>query len=221
MKKISTVIKFIPNIITILSMCLGLLSIRYSFELSFKKAIYAIILAAMCDLFDGRIARLLKYESLFGKELDSLADLINFGISPAILIYSYKLSEYSKIGWAICQLFIICQALRLARFNTNNNQLDYFTGIPSPAGGILVLMPLIIKFAFNIELYFIIVLLYTIFISMLLISTIKTPSLKTIKLNKYALLIVLLCIFIVSIPWLTIFFIALSYLCIILVNNII
>ena len=113
-------------------------------------AIIAIIFAALIDGLDGRIARLIKGTSKVGKELDSLTDVISFGVAPAFIMYFWKLNELGRFGWLLCLVYVICVALRLARFNVNSSQEpswkdNFFEGVPSPAGGILVLTPLIIS----------------------------------------------------------------------------
>lgn len=216
-----TVVRFIPNVITVLALAAGLLSIRYSLEYKWHKAVLYILLAAMCDVFDGKVARMINSESDFGKELDSLADLVNFGVAPSILIYLNNLCVYSKIGWAACQMFIICQALRLARFNTMSiHYHKYFIGVPAPAGALLLILPIITEFCFKVRFHTVIVLINTILISLALISTLETPSLKEANMKNKSILIVLLCIIFISNMWLTIWFISIIYIIYIVVKNI-
>ena len=139
----------LPNALTIFGVCLGLSSIKFAIDLNYSMAVIAIGFAAILDTLDGRVARLIKGTSDFGKELDSLTDFVSFGIAPAFVIYFWVLNKLGKIGWLIVLLFSVCCVLRLARFNLTkfdyNEQwkINFFEGIPSPAGGILVLMPLI------------------------------------------------------------------------------
>ena len=139
----------LPNMLTLIGVCIGLTSIRFALDGRFEFAIIAIILAAVIDGLDGRIARLIKGTSEFGKELDSLTDFVSFGIAPVFILYFWELNNYGKLGWAISLVYSICCVLRLARFNltkVDNQQQwknNFFEGIPSPAGGLLILMPLI------------------------------------------------------------------------------
>ena len=140
----------LPNMLTLIGVCIGLTSIRFALDEKFEFAIIAIIFAALFDWLDGRIARLIKGTSEVGKELDSLADVISFGVAPAFIMYFWKLNELGRFGWLLCLVYVSCVALRLARFNVNSNQEpswrdNFFEGVPSPAGGILVLTPLIIS----------------------------------------------------------------------------
>ena len=140
----------LPNMLTLMGVCIGLSSIRFALDGRFEIAIIAIIFAALIDGLDGRIARLIKGTSKVGKELDSLTDVISFGVAPAFIMYFWKLNTLGRFGWLLCLVYVICVALRLARFNVNSNQEpswkdNFFEGVPSPAGGILVLTPLIIS----------------------------------------------------------------------------
>ena len=142
----------LPNIFTLVGVCIGLSSIKFAFDGKFEISILAIIVAAIIDGLDGRIARLIKGTSKVGKELDSLTDVISFGVAPAFIMYFWKLNELGRVGWLICLIYVICVALRLARFNVNSSvepswRDNFFEGIPSPAGGVLVLMPLIFSFS--------------------------------------------------------------------------
>ena len=138
----------LPNILTLGGVCLGISSIKFSIDGNFSLSVTLILLAAILDALDGRIARLIKGTSKVGKELDSLTDMISFGVAPAFIMYFWKLNTLGRFGWLICLIYVICVALRLARFNINSNQDpswkdNFFEGVPSPAGGILVLTPLI------------------------------------------------------------------------------
>ena len=178
----------LPNMLTLIGVCIGLTSIRFALDEKFEFAIIAIIFAALIDGLDGRIARLIKGTSKVGKELDSLTDMISFGVAPAFILYFWKLNTLGRFGWLLCLIYVICVALRLARFNVNSNQDpswrdNFFEGVPSPAGAILVLTPLIVSLSgFNIiELnYDVIVPIFFILTSFLLIS--KFPSYSFIKI---------------------------------------
>ena len=129
----------LPNMLTLIGVCIGLTSIRFALDEKFEFAIIAIIFAALFDWLDGRIARLIKGTSEVGKELDSLADVISFGVAPAFIMYFWKLNELGRFGWLLCLIYVSCVALRLARFNVNSNQEpswrdNFFEGVPSPAG---------------------------------------------------------------------------------------
>ena len=139
----------LPNILTLGGVCLGISSIKFSIDGNFSLAVIFILLAAILDALDGRIARMIKGTSEFGKELDSLTDFVSFGIAPVFILYFWQLNQYGKLGWAITLIYSVCCVLRLARFNLTklqDKQLwknNFFEGIPSPAGGLLILMPLI------------------------------------------------------------------------------
>ena len=182
----------LPNMLTLIGVCIGLTSIRFALDEKFEFAIIAIILAAVIDGLDGRIARLIKGTSKVGKELDSLTDMISFGVAPAFIMYFWKLNTLGRFGWLICLIYVICVALRLARFNINSNQDpswkdNFFEGVPSPAGGILVLTPLIISMTnFNyIKInYDIVVPVFFIITSFLLISKFPSYSFKKIVIQR-------------------------------------
>jgi CDP-diacylglycerol--serine O-phosphatidyltransferase len=182
----------LPNMLTLIGVCIGLTSIRFALDGKFEFAIIAIIFAALIDGLDGRIARLIKATSKVGKELDSLTDMISFGVAPAFIMYFWKLNTLGRFGWLVCLIYVICVALRLARFNINSNQEpswrdNFFEGVPSPAGGILVLTPLIISLTnFNfIQLnYDIIVPAFFITTSLLLISKFPSYSFKKIVIQR-------------------------------------
>ena len=182
----------LPNILTLVGVCIGLSSIKFALDARYEIAIIAIVFAAVIDGLDGRIARLIKGTSKVGKELDSLTDVISFGVAPAFIMYFWSLNNLGKFGWLLCLIYVVCVALRLARFNVSSNEEpswrdNFFEGIPSPAGGILVLMPLIyslsgyefIKISFEI-----LVPIFFVTISFLLISKFPTYSLKKIVVPR-------------------------------------
>ena len=189
----------LPNMLTLIGVCIGLTSIRFSFNAQFDLAIIAIIFAALFDWLDGRIARLIKGTSEVGKELDSLADVISFGVAPAFIMYFWTLSSLGKFGWLLCLIYVSCVALRLARFNVNSNQEpswkdNFFEGVPSPAGGILVLSPLILNLSnfdyIKID-YNVIVPIFFILTSLLLISKFPSYSFKKIVIQRKATIFLL------------------------------
>lgn len=140
--------RIFPNMITLLALCAGLTSIRYAFNEQWDRAVLAIVIAGMLDGLDGRIARLLRGTSEFGAELDSLADAISFGVAPALVLFLWSMHDAGGLGWAVCLLHAVCTVLRLARFNTMIGQdlpqwaHNYFTGVPSPGGAGIALMPM-------------------------------------------------------------------------------
>jgi len=189
----------LPNMLTLIGVCIGLTSIRFALDGRYEFAIIAIIIAAVIDGLDGRIARLIKGTSKVGKELDSLTDMISFGVAPAFIMYFWKLNELGRFGWLVCLIYVICVALRLARFNVNTGgepswRDNFFEGVPSPAGGILVLTPLIFSIS-SIELfkidYAIIVPIFFIVTSFLLISKFPTYSFKKIVIQRKATIFLL------------------------------
>ena len=178
----------LPNTLTLIGVCIGLSSIKFALDLKYELAIIAVVFAALIDGLDGRIARLIKGTSKVGKELDSLTDIISFGVAPAFIMYFWSLNNLGKFGWLLCLIYVVCVALRLARFNVSSNEEpswkdNFFIGVPSPAGGILVLMPLIYSLSefemFNINFELIVPIFFAI-TSFLLISKIPTYSLKKI-----------------------------------------
>ena len=192
----------LPNILTIAGVCLGISSIKFSLDLNFNMAVIFITLAAILDALDGRIARLIKGTSDFGKELDSLTDFVSFGIAPAFIIYFWELNKYGKIGWAITLIYSVCCVLRLARFNLTKFKPEeswkqnYFEGVPSPIGALLILSPLVLEltnFSFiTNKNYF--VPIFTIIIAVLLISKVPTYSFKNIKIKPALTVFILLAI---------------------------
>jgi len=189
----------LPNMLTLIGVCIGLTSIRFALDGKFEFAIIAIIFAALIDGLDGRIARLIKGTSKVGKELDSLTDMISFGVAPAFIMYFWKLNTLGRFGWLVCLIYVICVALRLARFNVNSNQEsswrdNFFEGVPSPAGGILVLTPLIVSvtsFDYITLNYDIIVPAFFIVTSLLLISKFPSYSFKKIVIQRKATIFLL------------------------------
>ena len=184
----------LPNAITLIGVCIGLTSIKFAIDGKFAIAVVAILFAGLMDALDGRIARLIKGTSKMGKELDSLGDVISFGVAPALIMYFWNLQYLEKLGWFVCLIYVVCVALRLARFNINSEEEsswkdNFFEGMPSPAGGIIVLLPLVLSFSgleeflFKIN-YDLLVPSFFIIVSILLISTIPTYSFKKIVIPR-------------------------------------
>ena len=192
----------LPNILTIGGVCLGISSIKFSIEGNYNIAVTLILFAAILDALDGRIARLIKGTSDFGKELDSLTDFVSFGIAPVFLLYFWELNQYGKLGWAITLIYSVCCVLRLARFNltkldeTQEWKNNFFEGIPSPAGGLLILMPLIYELTnlnFGLDIKNSAPYLTTI-VAILLVSKIPTFALKKISISSKATVFLLLAV---------------------------
>ena len=190
----------LPNILTLGGVCLGISSIKFSIDGNFSLSVTLILLAAILDALDGRIARLIKGTSDFGKELDSLTDFVSFGIAPVLILYFWDLNNYGKLGWAIALIYSVCCVLRLARFNLTEIESDqewkrnFFEGVPSPAGGLLILTPLIYELT-DINLNFDMKSLtpfLTITIALLLVSKIPTLSLKKISISSQTTVFLLL-----------------------------
>lgn len=175
----------LPNLVTLLALCAGLTAIRMANEARWEYAVGAVVLAAILDAIDGRVARWLKGTSRFGAELDSLADFVNFGVVPGILLYIWVLHEISNPGWIAVLAFAIACALRLARFNVMSEkpkpdwEVDFFTGIPAPAGAIAVLLPLYIADFVSIPINGVtatVIAIYVLLIAFMMVSTIPTFS---------------------------------------------
>ena len=182
----------IPNIITLIALCLGLTAIRLAFEGRYEPAVVAIVVAALLDGIDGRVARMLKGTSRFGAELDSLADFVNFGVTPALILYSFLLNELKAIGWIAVLVFAIAMVLRLARFNVMLDdphrpewKKNFFTGMPAPAGALTSMLPLYLSFL-GVPMGTAaapIALVYLLGLAFLMVSTIPVYSGKTIGLR--------------------------------------
>ncbi len=153
-----TLRSMVPNAITAAALCAGLTGIRFAISGDWEKAVLAVILAGMLDGIDGRIARLLKAQSRFGAELDSLADNVSFGVAPALILYLWSLQELPRLGWFAALAFAIACALRLARFNARIDMADeprkeagFLTGVPAPVGAGLVFLPMYLWFVSGLE----------------------------------------------------------------------
>jgi CDP-diacylglycerol--serine O-phosphatidyltransferase len=179
----------IPNLFTLLNLFCGFLSVMYSAQWDYKNAAILILIGMMLDSMDGRIARMLRADSELGKELDSLADIVTFGVAPAMMAYYAYFHEFGKVGMAVAGLFPLFGAYRLARFNINalKSSLKYFTGVPiTAAGGVLALLTL---FHGKMPGWLFVVAFFL--LCYLMVSTIKIPSLKEVPLPKYGIIITL------------------------------
>ncbi|MBM3529264.1 MAG: CDP-diacylglycerol--serine O-phosphatidyltransferase [Alphaproteobacteria bacterium] len=177
----------VPNLITLLALCAGLTAIRLAFEQKLEWALAAIVFAAFLDGIDGRVARLIKGQSKFGAELDSLADFVNFGCAPALILYLWGLHEYGHVGWIAAMVFAICGALRLARFNVMIDDPNrpawtgnFFTGVPAPAGAIVVMLPIYVNLLGIPKVAATVTLLYTLAIAFLMVSRLPVFSGKRV-----------------------------------------
>jgi len=190
----------LPNTLTIIGVCIGLSSIKFAMDQNYGLSIIALLISGILDTLDGRIARLIKGTSKVGKELDSLTDVVSFGVAPAFIMYFWTLNELGKLGWLIVLVYVVCCALRLARFNITTHEDDFlwkqhfFEGIPSPGGAGLVMLPLILYKSeiYNFDQYKLLI-VSTIFIitSILLISKIPTYSFKRIAIPRSATIFLL------------------------------
>jgi CDP-diacylglycerol--serine O-phosphatidyltransferase len=180
----------VPNVITLLAICAGLTAIRLSTEGRMELAVGAIVFAAALDAIDGRIARLIKGQSKFGAELDSLADFVNFGVAPGLILYFWQLHELKNGGWIAAMVFAISGGLRLARFNATMDDpnkpafaANYFTGVPAPAGAITVLLPIYLAFLGLPMPPATLTALYTLLIAFLMVSRLPVFSGKTVRMR--------------------------------------
>jgi CDP-diacylglycerol---serine O-phosphatidyltransferase len=180
----------VPNFITLLAICAGLTAIRLSTEGHMELAVGAIVFAAVLDGLDGRVARMIKGQSKFGAELDSLADFVNFGVAPGLILYFWQLHELNNGGWIAAMVFAISGGLRLARFNATMDDpnkppfaANYFTGVPAPAGAITVLLPIYLAFLGLSKPPAMLTALYTLLIAFLMVSRLPVFSGKTVRMR--------------------------------------
>ena len=206
--------RLVPNVITLLALCAGLTGIRLAFEERYELALGAIVFAAMLDAVDGRVARMIKGTSRFGAELDSLADFVNFGVAPGLILYHWGLMPLGNLGWIAAMVFAICAGLRLARFNVQIEDPNrppwagnFFTGIPAPAGAITVLLPIYLFFL-RIPVPVVLTLLYTLAIAALMISRLPVLSGKRMGTRvppemvlPVLIVAVLFIVLLISYPW--------------------
>ncbi len=223
--KAPPLVRIIPNAITITALCTGLSAIRFALLERWELAVSLILIAAILDALDGRIARFLRADSHFGAELDSLSDFISFGVAPAVVIYLYSLHLWKGTGWALTLFFSTCMALRLARFNTSMDTpkpdwiKQFSIGVPAPAGAFLALLPLMVSFAHEESFQnFPFLFAFSILISgLLMISRIPTFVLKNSRIpHRYVrLLLMAVAIFMAALfsaPWWTLSIGAILYL---------
>jgi len=204
----------VPNVITLLALCAGLTAIRLAVEDKLEFALAGIVFAAVLDGVDGRVARLIKGTSRFGAELDSLADFVNFGVAPGLILYFWSLHELKSVGWIAAIVFAICAALRLARFNVAIDDPNrpawagnFFVGVPAPAGAIVVLLPIYLHFLGLPQIVFV-TFVYTVVVALLMVS--RLPVFSGKKLSKRVpremvlpvlVMVVLFVALLLSYPW--------------------
>jgi len=206
-----------PNLVTVLAICAGLSGIRFGFEGRFEPAVVMVLLAAFLDGVDGRLARLLKATSKFGAQMDSLADIVNFGVAPALVLYAFLLDRAGSPGWIATLLFAIACGMRLARFNVLDEdnsqpswQAEYFVGVPAPAGAVLVMLPLYLSFLGLVPTREVVFAStgFTVLIAFLLVSRLPVYSGKSLKIPGDRMLLVILAValyilLLASYPWYT------------------
>jgi CDP-diacylglycerol--serine O-phosphatidyltransferase len=180
----------VPNMITLLAICAGLTAIRLSTEGRMELAVAAIVFAAVLDGIDGRVARLMKGQSKFGAELDSLADFVNFGVAPGLILYFWQLHDLNNGGWIAAMVFAISGGLRLARFNASIDDpnkppfaANYFTGVPAPAGAVTALLPVYLSFLGVPMPPASLTAFYTLLIAFLMVSRLPVFSGKSVKMR--------------------------------------
>ncbi|WP_187428690.1 hypothetical protein ROLI_012060 [Roseobacter fucihabitans] len=186
------VLSLLPNMLTIAAICAGLTAIRFGYEGNFDMAVKLILAACVLDCLDGRLARLMNSATPFGAELDSLADFLNFGVAPVLILHNWALQDFRNEGFIAVLCYAICCVLRLARFNVSSREekteraSDYFVGVPSPAGAILVMLPLIVALAFeNLPVTPpAVVVGYICLVGLLMISRVPTYSFKNLAIDR-------------------------------------
>ncbi len=221
--------QLLPNLMTIAAICFGLTAIKYGFESKFQSAVQLILLAGVLDALDGSVARLLRSESKIGAELDSLADVLNFGIAPPFVVYYWALQDLQGIGWFSVQIFVVCCVVRLARFNVASKSIEevkssgYFVGVPAPAAAVLVMLPMYFSFAFEEVnlLPSLVICSHLALIGLLMISNIPTWSFKVVtnaqKKSKYFLVgLVVIGAAVLNYGWITLIGLCICYICLVI-----
>ncbi|MEN3976634.1 CDP-diacylglycerol--serine O-phosphatidyltransferase [Emcibacter sp. SYSU 3D8] len=186
-----------PTVLTVLALCSGVSSIRFAFQERWEAAVIAILLASLFDLLDGRVARMIKGTTKFGAELDSLSDVICFGVAPAIILYFWTLHEVPRFGWAVTLMYCVCCALRLARFNIMDQSAaedgtvhSHFMGMPAPAAAGLALVPFALTFHTESD-YFRqpeVCAVYLAVLALMMVSRVPTLSTKHVRINRHLVL---------------------------------
>ena len=214
--------KLVPSTLTLLGLCSGATAIRFAVEQEWRTAVLAVVGAMIFDMLDGRAARMLGADSRFGAQLDSLADLVSFGLAPALILYSWTLSQLTQTGWIAALAFCACSAIRLARFNVESVRDEgatrahpYFTGLPTPAAACMALLPLLLSFQWPDDAawsewvrtpgFSSVLMLVT---AVLMVSRLPTPSIKYMKLQRQhrlaaAIFFAVLAGLLIAWPWAT------------------
>jgi CDP-diacylglycerol--serine O-phosphatidyltransferase len=183
-------VRLLPNAVTVLALCAGLSAVQFALVGNFQLCVAALGVAALCDALDGRLARLLDATSRIGAELDSLADLVSFGVSPALVLYIWQRPDAGRVGWVIALVFAVCMALRLARFNTLMDRPDpypftreFFVGVPAPAAALVAGIPLYLFLHFGPGWWSTapVVGAWAVIVSALMVSRLPTMSLKSVR----------------------------------------
>lgn len=215
-----------PNAVTALALCAGLTGIRFAIGEEWERAVLMVMLAGALDGIDGQLARMVRAESRFGAELDSLSDAISFGVAPALILYLWSLMTVPKLGWIVALLYAVFCALRLARFNSQlDNEVQprklagFLTGIPAPAGAVLAMLPIYVWLWSEEPLARSpwIVAPWVAFVGLLMVSSVATYSWKSLRLRRNVrfealVVVVILAAALVTAPWQTLTFICLAYL---------
>ena len=224
-----TMVRLLPNLMTLAAICAGLTAIRLTMMENYVGAVHLIILAAILDGLDGRVARLVGSDSEFGAELDSLADFLNFGVAPALILYVWGLQDMGSFGWSTVLAFAVCCVLRLARFNVNARNPNttsgktHFTGVPAPAGALLALAPMYLSFAFTDRPYMpgLALCLYLLFIGLLMTSRIPTVSPKALRFSRETMPVMIVCALLIlaaliAFEWITLLAMCVIYLALVI-----
>ncbi|MBD9528459.1 MULTISPECIES: CDP-diacylglycerol--serine O-phosphatidyltransferase [Paracoccus] len=220
-----TLLQLLPNVLTVAAICAGLSAIRFGVQGNYTLAVLLIILAGVLDGVDGRLARALGSSSKIGAELDSLADFLNFGVAPPLLLYFWGLDHFRGIAWISVLVFAVCSVMRLARFNvgakadaTERPDTAYFQGVPSPAGALLVMLPMYLSFLFGNKpvLPEPVICIYMVAVGLLLISRIPTWSFKKTRISRENVKFFLIAVTatlaaLLTFPWATLIVLCLAY----------
>ena len=218
------IILLLPNLITVAAICAGLSALRFAFQGNFEIAVQLILVASVLDGLDGRLARMLKSESALGAELDSLADFLDFGVAPGLMIYIWAFQDMRDVGWIAAVVYVLCCVMRLARFNVGNKSemsadaKRFFVGVPAPAGAFLAMLPLFVTFMLKQGPVIPggVIAVYVICVGLLMISRIPTWSLKSVTISRehtkfFLIGFVAVIAALLSYPWATLVTLDLAY----------
>lgn len=217
-------LQLLPNLVTLLGLCAGLTSIRYALQDSYQVGAVLLVVAAIIDGMDGLLARKLNVASRFGAELDSLSDFVCFGVAPGIFVYYFVLRDLPGLGWLFVLVYVLCVCLRLARFNVNRDAPPppgraHFTGVPAPAGAMLVLLPVYLTLSgwLDTRVAPVLVALYIALVGLLMVSRLPTPSPKALTVPRNRAIWVLLAVAVLAgglamRPWTSLALLDMAYL---------